>query len=86
METLVNNNISALLLATALALSAGSAAFAQDKALDKTVKIGALSDLSGLYADLGGRGSALAARQEHLSVAEEVISGARWQSTVGRLF
>ena len=57
----MRNKISALLLGTALALSAGSAAFAQDK-MDKTVKIGALSDQSGLYADLGGPGSTLAAQ------------------------
>ncbi|MDT2022431.1 ABC transporter substrate-binding protein [Methylocella sp. CPCC 101449] len=48
---------SALLFTTALAC-AGSAALAQDK----TVKIGALSDQSGLYADLGGPGSTLAAQ------------------------
>ena len=47
----MRNKITALLLGTALALSAGSAAFAQDK-MDKTIKIGALSDQSGLYADL----------------------------------
>jgi branched-chain amino acid transport system substrate-binding protein len=47
-----------LLLGSALSLAAASAAFAQDK----TVKIGALSDQSGLYADLGGPGSTLAAQ------------------------
>ena len=54
----MKNRISALLLGTALALSAGNLAFAQDK----TVKIGALSDQSGLYADLGGPGSVVAAK------------------------
>jgi branched-chain amino acid transport system substrate-binding protein len=54
----MKNKISALLLGTALTLAAGSIAFAQDK----TVKIGALSDQSGLYADLGGPGSTLAAQ------------------------
>ena len=49
----MKNRISALLLGTALALSAGNLAFAQDK----TVKIGALSDQSGLYSDLGGPGA-----------------------------
>ena len=39
----MRNKVSALLLGTALAFSAGSAAFAQDK----TVKIGSLSDQSG---------------------------------------
>jgi branched-chain amino acid transport system substrate-binding protein len=50
--------ISALLLGTALAFAANGGALAQDK----TVKIGALSDQSGLYADLGGPGSTLAAQ------------------------
>jgi branched-chain amino acid transport system substrate-binding protein len=48
----------ALLLGTALSFAVASTAFAQDK----TVKIGALSDQSGLYADLGGPGSTLAAQ------------------------
>jgi branched-chain amino acid transport system substrate-binding protein len=54
----MKNKISALLLGTALTLATGSLAFGQDK----TVKIGALSDQSGLYADLGGPGSTLAAQ------------------------
>ena len=54
----MKNKISALLLGTALTLATGGLAFAQDK----TVKIGALSDQSGLYADLGGPGSTLAAQ------------------------
>ena len=47
-----------LLLGTALSLASAGFAAAQDK----TVKIGALSDQSGLYADLGGPGSTLAAQ------------------------
>jgi branched-chain amino acid transport system substrate-binding protein len=54
----MKNTISALLLGTALTLASASLASAQDK----TVKIGALSDQSGLYADLGGPGSTLAAQ------------------------
>jgi branched-chain amino acid transport system substrate-binding protein len=54
----MKNKISALLLGTALTLATGSFALAQDK----TVKIGSLSDQSGLYADLGGPGSTLAAQ------------------------
>jgi branched-chain amino acid transport system substrate-binding protein len=54
----MKNSISTLLLGTALTLASASFAFAQDK----TVKIGALSDQSGLYADLGGPGSTLAAQ------------------------
>jgi branched-chain amino acid transport system substrate-binding protein len=54
----MKTRIAALLLGTALSFAAASAALAQDK----TVKIGALSDQSGLYADLGGPGSTLAAQ------------------------
>jgi branched-chain amino acid transport system substrate-binding protein len=54
----MKNKIPALLLGTALTLATGSLAFAQDK----TVKIGALGDQSGIYADLGGPGSTLAAQ------------------------
>ena len=54
----MKSKISALLLGTALTLASMSIASAQDK----TVKIGALSDQSGLYADLGGPGSTLAAQ------------------------
>ncbi|WP_456622929.1 ABC transporter substrate-binding protein [Bradyrhizobium sp. P5_C12] len=50
--------IASLLLTTALTFAAAGVASAQDK----TVKIGALSDQSGLYADLGGPGSTLAAQ------------------------
>ncbi|MHC1943107.1 ABC transporter substrate-binding protein [Bradyrhizobium sp. UFLA06-06] len=57
----MKNKISALLLGTAMVLSAASVASAQEK-LDKTVKIGVLSDQSGLYADLAGPGSVLAAQ------------------------
>jgi branched-chain amino acid transport system substrate-binding protein len=53
-----NRNLASLMLGTALSLAAGSFALAQDK----TVKIGALSDQSGLYSDLGGPGSTLAAQ------------------------
>jgi branched-chain amino acid transport system substrate-binding protein len=50
--------IASLLVGTALTLAAAGAAIADDK----VVKIGALSDQSGLYADLGGAGSTLAAQ------------------------
>jgi branched-chain amino acid transport system substrate-binding protein len=50
--------IASLLVGTALTLAAAGAAIADDK----VVKIGALSDQSGLYADLGGPGSTLAAQ------------------------
>jgi branched-chain amino acid transport system substrate-binding protein len=54
----MRNTISTALLGTALSLAMAGIAMAQDK----TVKIGALSDQSGLYADLGGPGSTLAAQ------------------------
>src|ERR1700742_3210095 len=50
--------IASLLLGTALTVAAAGAALADDK----IVKIGSLSDQSGLYADLGGPGSTLAAQ------------------------
>ncbi|MDB5502970.1 MAG: transporter permease [Tardiphaga sp.] len=54
----MKNKITALMLGTALSLATAGVAFAQDK----SIKIGALSDQSGLYADLGGPGSTLAAQ------------------------
>jgi branched-chain amino acid transport system substrate-binding protein len=50
--------IASLLLGSALSLASSGFAAAQDK----NVKIGALSDQSGLYADLAGPGSTLAAQ------------------------
>src|SRR5271167_2731688 len=73
-ETNMKNKISALLLGTALVLSAGNMAFAQDK----VVKIGSLSDQSGLYADLGGPGSTLAAQ---MAVEDSGLTGKGW--TIG---
>jgi len=51
-------NIASLLLGIARGLFAGGLALAQDK----TVKVGVLTDNSGLYSDLGGAGSTLAAQ------------------------
>src|SRR5436305_13373287 len=51
-------SIASFLLGTALALASTSGAMAQDK----TIKVGVLTDLSSLYADLGGPGSTLAAQ------------------------
>jgi branched-chain amino acid transport system substrate-binding protein len=64
--------ISALLLGTALTLASASFAVAQDK----TVKIGALSDQSGLYADLGGPGSTLAAQ---MAMEDSGLTGKGWK-------
>jgi branched-chain amino acid transport system substrate-binding protein len=68
----MRNRISALLLGTALAFSAGSNAFAQDK----TVKIGVLTDNSGLYSDLGGAGSTLAAQ---MAVEDSGMAAKGWK-------
>ncbi|THD65435.1 MAG: ABC transporter substrate-binding protein [Bradyrhizobium sp.] len=71
----MKNRIAALLLGTALTLAAGSLAFAQDK----TVKIGSLSDQSGLYADLGGPGSTLAAQ---MAVEDSGLVAKGWKIDV----
>src|ERR1700758_3945976 len=63
--------IASLLLGTALSLAAINAASADDK----VVKIGALSDQSGLYADLGGPGSTLAAQ---MAVEDSGLKGKGW--------
>jgi branched-chain amino acid transport system substrate-binding protein len=68
-------SIASSLLATALTLAAGSAALAQDK----TVKVGALSDQSGLYADLGGPGSTLAAQ---MAVEDSGLTAKGWKIDV----
>ncbi|WP_316164673.1 MULTISPECIES: ABC transporter substrate-binding protein [unclassified Bradyrhizobium] len=67
--------IASLLLGTALTLAAGSVASAGDK----TVKIGALSDQSGLYADLGGPGSTLAAQ---LAIEDSGLTAKGWKIDV----
>jgi branched-chain amino acid transport system substrate-binding protein len=68
----MKNRIAALLLGSALTLAAGNLAVAQDK----TIKIGSLSDQSGLYADLGGPGSTLAA---HMAVEDSGITAKGWK-------
>src|SRR3979411_1092578 len=71
----MKNKILALLLGTALAHLSGTLAFAQDK----TVKIGSLSDQSGLYADLGGPGSTLAAQ---MAVEDSGLTAKGWKIDV----
>jgi branched-chain amino acid transport system substrate-binding protein len=61
-----------LLLGTALSLAVTSFALAQDK----IVKIGSLSDQSGLYADLGGPGSTLAAQ---MAVEDSGMAAKGWK-------
>src|ERR1700735_1807164 len=68
----MKNKIAALLLGTALTLAAGNLAVAQDK----TVRIGSLSDQSGLYADLGGPGSTLAAQ---MAVEDSGMTAKGWK-------
>jgi len=65
-------SIASLLLTTALTFAAAGVASAQDK----TVKIGALSDQSGLYADLGGPGSTLAAQ---MAVEDSGLAAKGWK-------
>jgi branched-chain amino acid transport system substrate-binding protein len=71
----MNRKISALLLSTAIVVAAGGAAFAQDK----TVKIGSLSDQSGLYSDLGGPGSTLAAQ---MAIEDSGLAKKGWKIDV----
>ena len=67
-----NNMLASLLIGTALSLGSAGIASAQDK----TVKIGALSDQSGLYADLGGPGSTLAAQ---MAVEDSGLAAKGWK-------
>src|SRR3979409_647903 len=67
-----NKIISSLLLGTALTLASAGFAVAQDK----NVKIGALSDQSGLYADLGGPGSTLAAQ---MAIEDSGLTAKGWK-------
>jgi len=67
-----NKIVASLLLGTALSLASAGFALAQDK----TVKIGALSDQSGLYADLGGPGSTLAAQ---MAVEDSGLTAKGWK-------
>src|SRR5437879_8001532 len=68
----MKHRISALFLGTALALAAGSGALAQDK----NVKVGVLTDNSGLYSDLGGAGSTLAAQ---MAIEDSGLAAKGWK-------
>src|SRR5690242_3555613 len=70
-----NKKVTALLLGAALAFGVSDAALAQDK----NVKIGVLTDLSGLYADLGGQGSILAAQ---MAVEDSGMAAKGWKLDV----
>ncbi|WP_128925242.1 ABC transporter substrate-binding protein [Bradyrhizobium guangxiense] len=69
-------SIASLLLTTALTTALTIAAAGVASAQDKTVKIGALSDQSGLYADLGGPGSTLAAQ---MAVEDSGLAAKGWK-------
>jgi branched-chain amino acid transport system substrate-binding protein len=64
--------ISGLFLGTALALAAGGSALAQDK----NIKVGVLTDNSGLYSDLGGAGSTLAAQ---MAIEDSGLAAKGWK-------
>src|SRR5258708_9914504 len=68
----MKNTISALLLGTTLAFAAGCSALAQDE----TVKIGVLTDNSGLFSDLGGAGSTLAAE---MAIEDSGLAAKGWK-------
>jgi len=71
----MKKTISAFMLSTALMLGAASGALAQDK----TIKIGNLTDMSGLYADVGGPGSTLAAQ---MAVEDSGLAAKGWKIDV----
>ncbi|MBN9013103.1 MAG: ABC transporter substrate-binding protein, partial [Rhizobiales bacterium] len=71
----MKTKISALMLGTALALAASTGAFAGDK----VVKIGVLNDMSGLYADLAGPGSVIAAQ---MAVEDSGLTKKGWKIDV----
>ena len=58
----MKRSIAALTLTLALTTSVVSTGGALAQALDKVAKIGSLGDQSGLYADIGGPGSTIAAQ------------------------
>ena len=67
----MKQRISALLLGAALTVAAGGAL-----AQDKTVKIGVLTDNSGLYSDLGGAGSTVAAQ---MAIEDSGLAAKGWK-------
>ncbi len=67
----MKHRISALLLGAALVVAAGSAL-----AQDKNVKVGVLTDNSGLYSDLGGAGSTLAAQ---MAIEDSGLAAKGWK-------
>ena len=68
----MKQQLSALCLGTALSVAAATGAFAQDK----TIKVGVLTDNSGLYSDLGGAGSTLAAQ---MAIEDSGLAAKGWK-------
>ena len=71
----MKKSVSALMLGSALLLGAVTQGLAQDK----VVKIGSLSDQSGLYSDVGGPGSTLAAQ---MAVEDSGLLAKGWKIDV----
>ena len=71
----MKKSVSTLMLGSALLLGAVTQGLAQDK----VVKIGSLSDQSGLYSDVGGPGSTLAAQ---MAVEDSGLLGKGWKIDV----
>ncbi|MGB3445275.1 MAG: ABC transporter substrate-binding protein [Xanthobacteraceae bacterium] len=71
----MKTKISALMLGTALAIGASTGSFAGDK----VVKIGVLNDMSGLYADLAGPGSVIAAQ---MAIEDSGLTKKGWKIDV----
>jgi branched-chain amino acid transport system substrate-binding protein len=68
----MKQQISAFLLGTALSFATAAGALAQDK----TIKVGVLTDNSGLYSDLGGAGSTLAAQ---MAIEDSGLAAKGWK-------
>jgi branched-chain amino acid transport system substrate-binding protein len=71
----MTKKISTLMLGTALAFAMSASAFA----MDKTIKIGVLNDQSGLYADIAGPGSVIAAQ---MAVEDSGLTKKGWKIEV----
>ncbi len=72
---MLKKRVTSSLLAAAAVLAAGSLASAQDK----TAKIGVLNDQSGLYADITGQGSVLAAQ---MAIEDSGLTAKGWKLEV----
>ncbi|QUS39650.1 ABC transporter substrate-binding protein [Tardiphaga alba] len=72
---MLNRKVTSSLLAIAAVFAANSSASAQDK----TAKIGVLNDQSGLYADITGQGSVLAAQ---MAVEDSGLTAKGWKIEV----